>query len=150
MTSDFKILRGYKDSLVDEYGNSKLPASKLVNGYWYLTIDTAEVYVALELDGVLQLKKINECDISNDFTGLESFEDRLEALEAERTHTYGYRKDFPTVGVRDHIYVAADEYRTYIFADGRYIHIADRFESVDHDNSLETPNVRIIHGGSAH
>ena len=149
MALDFNILRGNKANLVDEQGNSKLPPEKLVNGYWYLTNDTAEVYVALEVDGILQLKKINECDVNKDFPELDSFEERLSALEAERTHVYGYRKGFPAVGERDHIYVAEDEHRTYVYADNRYIHIADKFDSEDHDNDPETPEVRIIYGGSA-
>lgn len=149
MATEFKILRGYKDNLVDEYGNSKLPPKKLINGYWYLTNDTAEVYVALEIDGVLQLKKINDCDINSDFSALESFESRLEALEADRTHVYGYRKDFPVNGQRDHLYIAADEHRTYVFVYDQYIPIADKFESEDHDNDPSTPEVRVIYGGSA-
>ena len=149
MATEFKILRGYKDNLVDEHGNSKLPADKLVNGYWYLTNDTAEVYVALEVDGELKLKKINECDVNNDFSSLESFEERLIALEADRTHVYGYRKDFPAVGQRDHMYIAEDEQRTYMFANNRYIHIADKFDSDDTDGDPSTPEVRIIYGGSA-
>lgn len=149
MATEFKILRGNKANLIDEYGNSRLPSDKLVNGYWYLTNDTAEVYVALEINGVLQLKKINECDINHDFDSLDSFEDRLTALEAERTHVYGYRKSFPAIGERDHIYVAEDEHRTYVFANNRYIHIADKFESEDTDNNPDTPETRIIYGGSA-
>ena len=151
MAMDFNILRGNKHNLVDEHGNSKLPPEKLVNGYWYLTNDTAEVYVALEIDGVLQLKKINECDINNDFASLESFEDRLEALEAEHTHVCNHRSEFPdpSKGQRNHIYVALDENKTYIFADGKYIHIADRFDYTDHDKNPETPDVRIIFGGTA-
>lgn len=148
MALNFTILRGNKENLIDEQGNSRLPEDKLVNGYWYLTNDTAEVYVCLEIAGHLTLKKINECDINNDFD-FDSFDDRLTALEAPRTHVYGYRKDFPSVGERDHIYIAEDEKRTYIYADNRFIHIADKFDSEDDDNNSETPEVRIIHGGSA-
>ena len=149
MATEFKILRGNKENLVDEQGNSRLPESKLVNGYWYLTNDTAEVYVCLEIEGKLQLKKINECDIDSDLPDLESFEDRLTALEADHTiTTYGYRKLFPEVGEVNHIYVAEDEGRTYVYSGGRYIHIADQFihEDTDGDN---IPDVRVIYGGSA-
>ena len=149
MALDFNILRGNKANLIDDQGNILLPQDKLVNGYWYLTNDTAEVYVCLEIDGKLQLKKINECNISADFSELESFEDRLEALEADRTHIYGYRKGFPTEGIRDHMYIAEDEHRTYIYADNRYIHIADSFDTEDSDNNPDTPEVRIIFGGTA-
>lgn len=98
MATEFKILRGNKNTLIDDNGIILIPEEKLVNGYWYLTNDTAEVFVCLEADGHKTLKKINECDINNDFPDLESFEERLSDLEADHTHTYGYRKDFPTVG----------------------------------------------------
>ena len=144
MAQDFIIKKGQSERLF------QLKQDQLIENGWYLTLDTAEVYVALrQASGELELKKINECNTSVDFEGLESFEDRLTALEADRTHVYGYRKDFPTEGDRDHIYVAEDEHRTYIYAEGRYIHIADKFESEDHDNDPETPEVRIIYGGSA-
>lgn len=149
MATEFKILRGNKENLIDEFGNSKLPEGKLVDGYWYLTNDTAEVYVALTIDGVLQLKKINECDVDDDFSSIESFEDRISALEAERTHIFGYRVDFPPVGTRDHIYVATDEKRTYIFVNDEYMPIADQFDYTDHDADPNTPDVRIIFGGTA-
>lgn len=149
MATEFKILRGNKGTLIDENGVALIPEEKLVNGYWYLTNDTAEVFVCLEIDGHKVLKKINECDVNNDFPDMESFEDRLTALEAERTHVYGYRKDFPITGERDHMYIAEDEHRTYMFANERYIHIADNFDSEDHDDNPETPEVRIIYGGSA-
>jgi hypothetical protein len=149
MATEFKILRGNKSTLIDDNGNALIPESKLVNGYWYLTNDTAEVYVCLEVEGHLRLKKINECNINQDFPSLESFEDRLEALEAERTHVYGYRKDFPAPGQRDHVYIAADEKRTYIFVNNQYLPIADQFDYTDHDQDSTTPDVRILYGGSA-
>lgn len=150
MASDFKILRGNKGTLITDDGLVLIPESKLVNGYWYLTNDTAEVFVCLPgEDGTLTLKKINECNADIDFPDMESFEERLTALEADRTHVYGYRKDFPSVGERDHIYIAEDEHRTYVYAETRYIHIADKFDSEDHDNDDNTPEVRIIFGGSA-
>ena len=149
MAAEFKILRGNKSTLIDDNGNCKLPQDKLVNGYWYLTNDTAEVYVALEIDGALQLKKINECDINTDFADLESFEDRLSALEADHTHNIGYRADFPAIGELNHIYVANDEKRTYIYTTLGYVHIADQFDYINHDNDTSTPEVRIIYGGSA-
>ena len=144
MAQDFVIKKGHSSRLFE------LPQESLIENGWYLCIDSAEVYVALrQASGLLELKKINDCNTSTDFEGLESFEDRLTALEADRTHVYGYRKDFPAEGERDHMYIAEDEHRTYMFADNRYIHIADNFDSEDHDNDPETPEVRIIYGGSA-
>jgi hypothetical protein len=149
MATEFKILRGSKSTLIDENGVVLIPEAKLVNGYWYLTNDTAEVYVCLEIDGHLTLKKINECDVQNDFPNMESFEGRLEKLETDHTHTYGYRKDFPSEGEVNHLYIAEDQKRTYVFTNNTYLPIADRFETADHDNDPETPEVRIIFGGSA-
>jgi hypothetical protein len=149
MATEFKILRGNKATLIDANGNALIPEEKLVNGYWYLTNDTAEVYVCLVIDGHKVLRKINECDVNHDFPEIESFETRLEALEAERTHVYGYRKLFPSVGERDHLYVAVDEKRTYVFTAGQYLPIADHFDYIDHDNNSETPELRVISGGTA-
>lgn len=144
MAQDFVIKKGQSERLF------KLTQDQLIENGWYLTLDTAEVYVALrQTSGLLELKKINECDIDKDFDGLESFEDRLTALEADRTHVYGYRKDFPTIGVHDHMYIAEDTHRTYMFVYDKYIPIADRFDTEDHDNNPETPEIRVIYGGSA-
>lgn len=80
---------------------------------------------------------------------LSDINDRLDALEADSTHSYGYRKDFPTDGQQNHIYIANDERRTYIFVGGRYLPIADQFDYIDNDSNPDTPEVRIIYGGSA-
>lgn len=139
MATEFKILRGNKGNLIDDQGNSRLPEEKLVNGYWYLTNDTAEVYVCLEVDGHLQLKKINECDVNNDFSDLESFEQRLAALEAEEVvETYGYKSAFPTTGEAGHMYIAVDEQKTYIWYDNNYLPVGGSSEEYD-----------IIFGGTA-
>ena len=143
MAQDFIIKKGLSERLF------KLTQDQLEENAWYLTLDTAEVYIALrQLDGRLALKKLNECNIDTDFD-MDSFEDRLAALEVDRTHVYGYKKDFPKIGERDHIYIAEDEHRTYVFVGNTYLHIADKFDSEDHDNNPETPEVRIIFGGSA-
>lgn len=140
MATEFKILRGNKSNLIDEHGQSRLPEEKLVNGYWYLTNDTAEVYVCLEIDGKRQLKKINECNISSDFSDLESFETRLSALEAEeKLHTYGYRTGFPVEGIEGHMYVAVDEQKTYVWFNNEYLVVGTA--------ASEEP--QIIHGGFA-
>ena len=148
MATEFKILRGKENTLIDENGVALIPEEKLVNGYWYLTNDTAEVFVCLEIDGHRKLKKINECS-ENELPDFESFETRIEALEADRTHNYGYRKDFPDVGETNHLYIAADQKRTYVYTNGSYLPIADQFDMEDHDNNSETPEVIIIYGGSA-
>ena len=148
MAANFKILRGRKNTLIDENGTVLIPEEKLVDGYWYLTNDTAEVFVCLDINGKLELKKINECS-ENELPDFESFETRLEALESDRTHNYGYRKDFPEVGEVNHLYIAADLKRTYVYTNGSYLPIADQFDTEDHDNDPNTADVRIIYGGSA-
>ncbi len=140
MAMDFKILRGPKDTLTAE---NLLAHDKLVNGYWYLTNDTAEVFVCLEVDGALTLKKINECDIDNDFADLESFDSRLTALEQEeKLHTFGYRKDFPEIGEDGHMYVAIDEQKTYVYFSDSYLVVGEA-----NDGEAAAPDV--IFGGNA-
>jgi hypothetical protein len=143
MANDFIIKKGHSTRL------GLIAQEDLIENGWYLTTDTAEVYVALrQSNGLLELKKINECNIDTDLD-LESFETRLESLEADHTHMYGYRKDFPKTGEVNHLYVAADQKKTYVFTMGQYLPIADQFDYTDHDNNSETPEVRIIFGGSA-
>lgn len=142
MATEFKILRGNKRTLIDENGNALIPEHKLINGYWYLTNDTAEVFVCLEIDGHLRLKKINDCDIENDFPSMESFEDRLSALEAEeKLHTYGYRTGFPAEGQAGHMYVAVDEQKTYVWFNNEYLVVGTSNEGYDEP--------QLIYGGSA-
>ena len=143
MANEFIIKKGLSEKLF------QLSQEQLIENGWYLTTDTAEVYVALrQTNGLLELKKINECDIDTDLD-LESFETRLEALEAERTHIYEYRTDFPAEGQRDHLYIATNENKTYVFTCGQYLSIADQFDYTDHDKNPETPDIRIIYGGSS-
>lgn len=143
MANEFVIKKGHSSRL------KLIAQADLVENGWYLTTDTAEVYVALrQTDGLLALKRINDCDIDNDLN-LDSFETRLAALEADHTHTYGYRKDFPATGEVNHLYVAADTKRTYVFTNNTYLPIADQFDYTDHDGNADTPKVRIICGGSA-
>lgn len=142
--NEFVIKKGHSSRL---FG---IPQEQLIENGWYLTTDTAEVYVALkqEATGLLELKRINECNIDSDLD-LESFEDRLQSLEADHTHVHGYRSNFPEVGEINHIYVANDEKRTYVYTKAGYTHIADTLDYTDHDNDSSTPEVRIIYGGSA-
>lgn len=150
MAADFIIKKGRSTTLFDVDGNCRIPQEKLIENGWYLTTDTAEVYVALrQANGLLELKKINDCDTENDFPEIESFETRLEALEADHTHVYGYRKDFPAEGEVNHLYIASDLKKTYVYTMGDYLSIADQFDYTDHDNDSTTPEVRIIYGGSA-
>ena len=148
MANEFIIKKGHSSRL------SLIAQEDLIENGWYLTTDTAEVYVALrQPEGHLELKKINECNTDIDFPELDSFEERLTALEnasnEENVEQIGYRKDFPIPGVLNRLYIANDEKRTYIYTKNGYLPIADQFDTIDHDNKEDTPEVRIIFGGSA-
>lgn len=154
MAADFIIKKGRSTVLFDENGACKISQEKLIENGWYLTTDTAEVYVALkQQNGLLELKKINECNSDIDFPELESFEERLTALETaskeDNVKVFGYRSGFPTKGVLNRLYVANDEKKTYVYTNSGYVHIADKFDTVDHDNDENTPELRIIFGGTA-
>ena len=140
MAVDFIIKKGRSTVLFDENGACRIPQEKLIVNGWYLTTDTAEVYVALKQDsGLIELKKINECDVNNDLD-LESFEERLTALEEEEVvETYGYRVGFPTQGETGHIYVAIDEQKTYVWFDNAYVVVG----------AAEAESPDLIFGGTA-
>ena len=115
MANEFVIKKGLSERLF------QLTQNQLTENGWYLTTDTAEVYVALrQPSGELELKKINECNVDTDFD-FEAFDDRLTALESEdKLHTYGYRSAFPEIGEEGHLYVAVDEQKTYVFYNNIY------------------------------
>jgi hypothetical protein len=101
-----------------------------------------------ELSEVISQLQLLEAEI----TDLTDRVDALEALEAEeKVHTYGYRKAFPAPSEAqlNHMYIANDQRRTYIFVGGSYLPIADQFEYTDHDNNSDTPEVRILYGGNS-
>lgn len=142
MATDFKILRGSKDTLIDENGNSLIPESKLVNGYWYLTNDTAEVYVCLEIDGNLKLKKINDCsDHDWDELRIENIETRLEQLEEQGPDvlTLTNRAAFPATGRSNVLYVDTETQQSYIWINNDYVPVSG--------GNYQDPD--IIYGGSA-
>lgn len=89
-------------------------------------------------------------DVSGIQEVIDSLEERVTALESDdRTHTYGYRKDFPAEGELNHIYIAADQHRSYIYSNGEYLPLGDTiYEYWDLDGDSE-PDVRVINGGSA-
>lgn len=153
MATDFIIKKGRSTVLFDENGACKISQEKLIVNGWYLTTDTAEVYVCLEFDGVRQLKKLNECNTDIDFPELDSFEERLTALEdaknEDNVESIGYRAGFPEQGILNRLYIANDEKRTYIYTKNGYLPIADQFDTIDHDEDKNTPEVRIIFGGTA-
>ena len=89
-------------------------------------------------------------EITSDITALDARVSELERLHNEdNVERFGYRNMFPAVGVLNRIYIANDEKRTYIYTTEGYIHIADQFDTIDHDEDENTPEVRIIFGGTA-
>ena len=75
MATEFIIKKGRSTSLFNEDGNCRIPQDKLIENGWYLTTDTAEVYVALrstpgDFSSDLVLRKLNECDVDTDFADL--------------------------------------------------------------------------------
>lgn len=125
MATEFKILRGNKDTLIDENGVVLIPESKLVNGYWYLTNDTAEVFVCLEIDGHKVLKKINECDTDSEWDELriEDIENRLTTLETQDSDvlTCASFEAFPTIGQSNTLYVDTAMQKSYIWLNTEYV-----------------------------
>lgn len=138
----FEIKRGYKDRLMDENGSPKI---NLEDGVWYLTLDTAEVFVAIDLNGVLGLYKINEAPGLN----LDEFNEKFDALEARvsvlenkgEPLRFAERNQFPTIGESDKLYIAIDENQLYIFIDNEYVPIGG--------SSSGEIDIQVINGGDA-
>lgn len=141
MATEFKILRGSKDTLIDENGVALIPEDKLVNGYWYLTNDTAEVFVCLEVDGQLTLKKINDCSSDWDEIRIENIENRLAALEEQESDvlTYASVDAFPVTGHLNTLYVDTSTQKSYIWINSDYVPVGG--------SDYEEPS--LICGGSA-
>ena len=143
MATEFKILRGNKNTLIDENGVVLIPESKLVNGYWYLTNDTAEVFVCLPgNDNHLTLKKINDCCSDWDEIRIENIENRLTALEEQESDvlTYASFDAFPETGRSNTLYVDTAKQKSYIWLDTTYVPVGG-------SSDYEEPS--IIFGGTA-
>jgi hypothetical protein len=130
MATEFKILRGSKATLIDNDGVVLIPENKLVNGYWYLTNDTAEVFVCLEIDGHLTLKKINECldtsEVEWDEFRIEDIENRLTALETQGSDvlTCASFETFPATGRSNTLYVDTATQKSYIWLNTEYVPVS--------------------------
>jgi hypothetical protein len=130
MATEFKILRGNKANLVDEYGSCLLPREKLVNGYWYLTNDTAEVFVCLNSDPTdanseLVLKKINELN------AFDSFDPKVEFVS-----TYG---NLPSMNPEvDTLYIVNDENASYRWTGSNWVCVGRDYNEI-----------QVIFGGDA-
>ena len=133
---EFQIKRGYKRYLLDDNNNPLIP---LEEGCWYLTLDTVEIFVAINGD----LKPLIQAEINLDEYDerFESIESRLDALENSSNELlFADRNTFPPVGDSDKIYIAVDKNELYIYKDGDYQLLSGGSTEVDID---------IINGGSA-
>lgn len=137
---EFKIKRGYKRYLIDENNNPLIP---LEDGCWYLTLDTVEIFVAI--NG--QLKPLNQAEINLDDYD-ERFEDieaRLAALESrtpeQEVITFAEYSQFPTIGAANILYIALDKNASYIYNSDRYICVGT--------SEVGPIEIEIINGGSA-
>ena len=131
----FQIKRGYKRYLIDE---NNTPLIELEDGCWYLTLDTAEVFVAINGE----LKPLNQANINLDDYDerFNSIESRLTALEEktpeQEVYTYQKYSEFPSTGVENAIYIALDKHASYVYAYGGYVCIANM-------------DIQVINGGNA-
>jgi hypothetical protein len=132
---DFKIRRGTSTALFTSPGIVN-PRLVIEEGYWYLCTDTAELYVGIDIDGVLTLKKINEDTRKPDEGGtstelLESqineLKDRLDTLDSLELYQkieseYDLPTNFESEDFNPNItyYVQIDDrnVRTYVFDKG--------------------------------
>lgn len=133
--AQFQIKRGYRKYLFDENNNPSIP---LEEGCWYLTLDTAEVFVAINNE----LKPLNQAEINlDDYDDrFESIEARLDAIEAnagKREITFAEFSQFPTIGESNVLYIALDRNASYVFINGSYICVG------------EDSHYTIINGGNA-
>ena len=135
---EFQIKRGYRKYLLDDNNNPLIP---IEDGCWYLTLDTAEVFVAI--NG--QLQPLNQAEINLDdydqrFNAIES---RLEALESKEDQAseliFAEYAQFPTVGEINKLYIALDEKSSYIWDGDSYVKISGE----------STSDIKLINGGSA-
>lgn len=137
--TDFQILKGKSTKLFTPEGNV---AIDLIEYCWYLTTDTAEIFVAIPEEGTLSLKRLNEVDITIFESRLEDIEDRLSKLEQDKpVQTFAEREQFPSVGSEDILYVALDLEQTFVWSEGSYKVVGGGGSSgIDPD---------VINGGSA-
>lgn len=103
------------------------------------------VFVCLDINGRLELKKINDCSGSEwDELRIEDIESRLTKLEEQGSDvlTLTNRDAFPIIGRSNVLYVDTEEQDTYIWLDNDYVPI-----SGGSGEGYEEPD--IIYGGSA-
>jgi hypothetical protein len=112
------------------------------NGIYFLFDPTATSAVKVpDVTNEANWHKLAEMSDLTDFVqNLSALEARVAALEEDSdVVTYGYRSGFPTVGVADKLYIAADEGKSYIWFNDEYLPVGG--------NNYEEPE--IIFGGSA-
>lgn len=134
----FKILRG------DSKNIPTLADELKVAGYWYLTVDTHQLYTCLH-DGedpilVSQADTFDPTEINNRLNKVESDVESLKGQVASgNVVTVNNRHELPGTGNTDSIYIVVDENATY-----RYIG-AEGYQAIGRDYE----EITCIYGGSA-
>jgi hypothetical protein len=123
--AEFQIKRGLKTNLFDENGVCILPPEQLIDGCWYLTTDTAELYVAMSDDsGNITLHSLlSDAETFGQSVEYVSTYDNLPSIENGK------------IGV---LYVVLDEDATYRWD-------ADGYKCVGRDYR----EITMINGGTA-
>lgn len=119
MAEQFLIKKGQSVNLFDDNGNPKI---ELIENCWYLTLDTAEVFVALKDPETLALKlnKIN--DFEND-PEVDSFDPKV--------YFYATFEDLPTAGVQtDCLYVVNSEDATYRWNGTKFVCVGRDYKEI--------------------
>ena len=133
---EFKIKRGYKQYLLDD---DNKPLIDIEEGCWYLTLDTVEVFVAI--NGKLEPLNQAQINIDDYDERFDTIESRLDALENKSNELlFADRNTFPPEGDPNKIYIAVDKNELYIYKEGEYQLLSGGSTEVDID---------IIDGGSA-
>lgn len=115
---DFNIKKGLSTNLLDETGKAKI---ELQEGCWYLTTDTAELYVALMVEGVLALKKANDTLESFDKLTEEVNELKTEVASKATIKFVANRTSLPITGEQNIVYIIEDENRACAWNGTHYI-----------------------------
>ena len=138
--TQFNIKKGLSTNLFDESGKAKI---ELQEGCWYLTTDTAELYVALMIEGILTLKKANDTISSFDKLSEEVAELKEELQGKASIRTITTRTHLPTTGQINIVYIIEDENRGCIWNGTNYV-----WTSPEQLDIPDYRDIELISGGS--
>ena len=131
MDMKFKILRGLE---------ANLSAAPKVDGYWYLTTDTAKLFVCIggELKPVSS-ESFDPTEINNKISQLETDVESLKGQVASgNVVTKNTYEELPNVGSENSIYIVKAENATYRWT-------GEKYEAVGRDYK----ELNLIDGGTA-